>query len=711
MSDNSKMKTVRTICRECGEKCGMLVQVKDGRAIKLEEDPSSPKSLDKLCWKAAAGLERLYHPDRLQVPLKRAGGKGEGKWEEISWEEALTTIADKFNTIKETSGAESVALVKGHYDRRCDLVSRLGNSFGTPNIASIDNTCYIPSASGRLMTYGFDGRPDFSGHPDCIMCWGSSSLPPLSDAAKLIVVNSIQTEAAKRSDIWLQPRPGSDLALALAILNVIVNEALYDKEFVANWTVGFNELKQHIQQYAPEQVAEITWVPAEKIVSAARLFAEYSHACLHIGNASEDTYNSTQFARTISIIQAVCGLLDIPGGTIQSRGNPIDYEGSAADTLCDILPPEQQNKKLGSNFGHFPADPLWDTIVNKPAELQPQYLVDSILEKTPYQVQAALVIACNPVMTWCNSKRVFEAFSKIPFLAVSELFMTPTANLADIVLPAASYLETDAVAVGHLGFGDTTLQAQQKTVQIGQCKSDMEIIIALAHKLGLSHYFWKDTPSYLDDHLKDVGITFNELCRYNRIIPSGTQYRKYLQGGFNTPSGKVEIVSSLCEKWGYETLPTYHELRETPFSDPELEKTYPLVLTSAHDKNYAHSQDRNLRVIRDRVPKPLVAIHPNTAATLGIAEGDQVIIENLRGRIKQFATLSEEVDPRVINVAYGWWFPERDISFQYGWDEANINILTDDSPPYSPEIGSPSMRGFLCRVYKADESVNPEMYK
>jgi anaerobic selenocysteine-containing dehydrogenase len=702
MTNDNETKVIRTVCRECRSYCGMLVHVKNTRAIKLEDDHDSPKGKDRLCWKSQASLERLYHPDRLHFPLKRTGERGEGKWQRITWEEALGAIAEKFKEIKENYGAESVALVKGHYDRRCDLVSRLGNAFGTPNIAGIDNTCYIPSASGRLMTYGFDGRPDFAGLPDCVMSWGSGITPPLKEGAKLIVVNTMQTEAAKRADIWLRPRPATDLALALGILNVIVNEKLYDKEFVDKWTVGFDKLEKHVQQYPPDMVAEITWIEAKKIVSAARLFTRHQYACLLTGNASEDTYNSTQFARATSIIQAICGLLDIPGGTIQPIGEPIDREGKASDVLRDMLSPEQSRKKLGTEYGHFPVDPLWDTIVNKPAELQSQYLVRSILEGIPYEVQAALVLGCNPVMTWCNSKRVYEAFKQINFLAVADIIITPTASLADIVLPSASYLEADAVLVGDLGIGDTYLQAQQKVVQIGECRSDLEIVISLAEKLGLRNYFWNDLHTYLNAYLENVGITFEELRRRNLIVSSGTRYRKYLEKGFNTPSGKVEIYSSLCDKWGYEPLPVYHEPRETPFSAPELADEYPMILTSAHDKYYVHSQDRYLETLRNRYPKPLVLIHPDMANRLGIAEGDQVYIENKLGKIKQIATLSEEVDPRVVSVAYGWWFPEKGASGQYGWDEANINILTDDSPPYSPEIGSPAMRGFLCKVYRTD---------
>jgi len=702
MASDIETRVIRTVCRECGVRCGMLVHVQEGRAIKVESVSGPLKLMDELCPKAEASLERLYHPARLLYPQKRVGERGEGKWQRITWDEALDTIAQKFIIAKDRYGAESVVLAKGYYDRRADFVSRLGNTFGTPNVTSIDNTCYIPSASGRLITYGFDGIPDLSGRPDCILCWGSSADPPLKPGGKLIVVNTLETEAAKRADMWLRPRPGTDLALALGMLHVIVNEKLYDKDFVDKWTAGFDKLEKHIQQYPPEKVAEITWIPSEKIIEAARLFTSYRYACLMNGNASEDTYNSTQCARAFSIIQAICGLLDIPGGTVNVEGT-ILFEATAEDILRNKLPKEQEAKRLGVEAGYLPPDDLWDSIVCKPAEIRPQHVMTAIFEEKPYPVQVLGVFGSNPLLTWSNSRRVYEALKKVNFLVVADLVMTPTAAMADFVLPVASYLESDAVIVSGTGMGVFHLQAQQRVAQIGECRSIPEMIIGLANRLGLGEYFGKDLHTFLDNYLTPMGMTFDELRRRPSVISSTIRYRKYSERGFNTPSGKVEIYSSLCEQWGYEPLPIYHEPEETPVSAPELVNEYPLILTSTHEANYVHSQDRYLEGLRKHKPNPLVVIHPETAGRLGISEGDQVFIENKRGRIKQIATLSEGVDQRVVSVGYCWWFPERGISQMYGWDEANINILTDDSPPYSPEMGSPKMRGFLCKVYKADK--------
>ncbi len=375
-------RVVSTICRECGRGCPMLVYVENGRAVRVERSTRPGGTPESLCARASAGLERLYSPSRLLYPLQRTGERGEGTWRRLSWEEALDAIAGKLAAAKHEYGAESVCLAKGIYGRNADYVSRLGNVFGTPNVTSIDNTCYVPSAAARLMTYGFDGTPDLAGGPQCLLCWGNHADPPLREGASLIVVNVLETAAARRADIWLRPRPGTDLALALGFLHVLVTEKLYDGDFVERWTVGFDRLAKHVQAYPPEAVAAITWVPAEKIVAAARLFARSRPACLWNGNASEDTYNSTQCARAFAIIQSICGMLDIPGGTAHVEGTILG-EGTDRNVLRHLLPAESDRNKLGADAGYFPSWEPWDSIAWKPVEIHPQHVVTAILEGRP----------------------------------------------------------------------------------------------------------------------------------------------------------------------------------------------------------------------------------------------------------------------------------------------------------------------------------------
>jgi len=694
-------RTVRTICQECHNACGVLVHVEGGKAVRVEAAPDSRGASARFCARAAIGLERLYSPQRLLHPQKRVGERGQGAWERISWDDALNLIAARFTATKASYGAEAVVLAKGLYSRQADYLSRLGNVFGTPNVTSIDNTCYVPSAVGRLLTYGFDGMPDLAGQPGCLLLWGASADPPLAEGAKLITVDVAMTAAARRADIWLRPRPGSDLALAMGMLNVIVAERLYDPDFVQQWTTGFDQLESHLKDYPPEKVAEITWVPADSIREAARLFARGRPGCLWNGNAIDDTYNSTQCARALAIMQSICGNLDVPGGTCQTEGLLL-MEGTGRDILRHMLSPEQESRKLGADAGYVPAHGLWDSIVCKPVEVRSQHVVTAILEGKPYPVRDLAIFGSNPLLTWSNSRRVFEALKSVGFLVVSDLVMTPTAAMADVVLPAASYLESDAVIVAGSGPRGYHLEAQQKVVQVGECRSDLEVIRSLAERLDLGGYFGRDLEDLLDRYLAPIGMSFGELQRRPGVVSSTVRFRKYQDRGFNTPSGKVELYSSLCAQWGYDPLPVYREPDETPISAPELLTDYPFVLTNAHEAEYVHSQDRYLTGLRRKRPGPLTSIHPSAAAAIGVVEGDLVTIESRRGSIRQRVALDESLDPRVVSVAHGWWFPEKNEAELFAWDEANLNILTDDSPPYSPEMGSPKMRGFLCRISKAE---------
>jgi anaerobic selenocysteine-containing dehydrogenase len=662
------------------------VHLQKGKVIKIEGDAFGDE----------AALERFYHPNRLKYPHKRGGDKGDGKWERISWDEALETIAKKLNSIKERYGAEFVAFDKGYRRAHSDYINRLANVFGTPNIVGVDHVCYVPTAVGYIITHGYDAFPDLDYPTRCVLWWGKRGQAPLKEGAKLIVVNSLKTEAAKVASVWLQPRPTTDLALALGILNVIINEELYDEAFVKRWTVGFDKLREHVQQYNPRNVEKITWVSAEKIVEAARLFARVKPACIKAGNAVEDSLNSVQCARALAIISAITGNLDVPGGNIEHQW-VISEMGGPEVTLLDNLPAEVQGKRIGANAGLLPPHPLWHLIATMPLQVPPQYLVKSILEEDPYLIKALLIFGSNPLLTWSNAREVYKAFKKLDFLVVADFVMTPTATLADIVLPVASYLEEDGVLVAPFA---PVIQARQKVAQVGECWSDMKIIVELAKRLGLREYFWEDVRSFLNARLQPLGMTFDEF-KQKGMIPVITRYRKYKKNGFNTPSGKVEIYSSLLEQWGYDPIPVYREPPETPYSAPELAKEYPLIFTSQHEDYFLHSQDRHLETLRKKKPNPVTIIHPETAGKLGIQDGDPIYIETRRGRVRQIAALDAGIDQRVISAGLDWWFPEEGVEQLYGWEESNINILTDDKPPFNPQIGSTNLRGFCCNVYKA----------
>ena len=276
--------------------------------------------------------------------------------------------------------------------------------------------------------------------------------------------------------------------------------------------------------------------------------------------------------------------------------------------------------------------------------------------------------------------------------------MTPTAALADVVFPVASFLECDSIQIPPYY---KIASVQQKVAQVGECRSDYDTLKDLAKKLGLGEYFREDITQLLDSILAPSNITFDEFRKIG-IIKGNKVYRNYLKEGFQTPSGKVELYSSQLKKWGFDPLPTYYENPETPFSDPNLAKDYPFIFTSWKPFNFVHARYREIATLRGIHPEPVVHIHPQTANSLGIKDGDLVYIETKRGRIKQKATLSTDVDLRVVGIDYGWWFPENNLSNSYDWAEANVNILTNDQPPFNREMGSPVLRGILCKVYRAD---------
>jgi anaerobic selenocysteine-containing dehydrogenase len=325
-------------------------------------------------------------------------------------------------------------------------------------------------------------------------------------------------------------------------------------------------------------------------------------------------------------------------------------------------------------------------------------VIRAILEEKPYPVRALLLFGSNPLLTYANSQEVFQALKKIEFLVVSELFMTPTAELADLVLPAATNLEFNEI--GFYGPRTGQVVARRKVIEpVGECWPDMKIMNELAKKLGFGEHFWADPEECLDLILKPAGLTYTELK--DKVMVQVTKlYHKHKDNGLDTPSGKVELYSERLKEMGYSPLPVFTEPPETPHSSPDLAAEFPLLLTSGKSPFLTHSAYRNIPTLRRISGEPITQLHPDTARGLGIKDGDWVYVETKRGRIRQKAAFNKNIDPRVAVVSYGWWFPERSVADLHGWAESNINVLTESAPPHEPSLGSTVLRGMLCKVYK-----------
>jgi len=710
----SRTEIVKSVCGLCSAACGVLITVEDGRAVGIKGDPESPPNRGGLCKIGLASLEYLNHHDRLKHPLKRAGDRGEGRWQEISWDEALSLAADALNAVKQEYGPEAVAMVHGSAKGPMDThLVRLANAFGTPNLVCSDHVCHVPKMLAAEFTFGFLPGAEYEHPPACVVVWGANIAETRSninrgfvqarkEGAKVIAIDPLDTEIAKMADIWLRVRPGSDLALALGMINVVINEGLYDKDFVNKWTVGFDKLKQHVQDYPPEKAAEISWVPADLIVKAARLYATNRPGHIELGNALDHNLNSFQGARAASILMALSGNLGVPGGEVEALGSGFrDGDPDKESSQIGILGRWSYQLELrGSLPGGKRKNKVDPDLLPDFRYVLPQSVVKSILEEDPYPIRGMFVQASNPLSCWPNIQGTCQALKGLGFLAVSDLFMTPTAALADIVFPVASYLEFDGIQMTPMG---TIAQAQRKVAQIGECRSDHEIINGLAKRLGLAEYFWDSIDRFWDAILEPAGLTFAQFEKMDRFTgrEKAKQYRQYEVSGFKTPSGKAELYSGQLEAWGFDPLPTYYEPPDTPYRDPGLAKEYPLLCTTRKSGVYRHSGGRQIPSLRRSHPDPLVIIHSDAAGRLGIEDGDWIFIETKQGRIRQRASLSASVDPRVIVVDHAWWFPERDETDLFGFADSNYNILTDDRPPFNKEVGSFNIRGLACKVYKA----------
>lgn len=695
----------------CHGGCGTLVHVENERVVKIEGDPDSPVNNGRLCIKGLASLEHLYHPDRLRTPLRRAGARGDGKWQPVSWDDALAEITDRVEAIRDNLGIESVTMVQGTARHHFHHTLRFTNALGTPNwIEAGAAQCFFPRVRMGEITYGCLPVCDYYGliNPACVLVWGHNPLVTGPDCesqfrvrdcmrkgTKLIVIDPRRTEMAEKAELWLQIRPGTDAALALAMLNVIITEELYDREFIDNWTVGFEALAERVAQYPPEKAEAITWVSAEKIKQAARLFARTKPATLEWGVGLEHTPNSFQTVRAVGLLPAITGNFDIPGGWIEGMNLLPD-----PDLFFDRLPREMREKRYGNEKYKFLSGADFDfTSTHVPTVLK------AIKTGYPYPVKALLIFGNNSLVGFANARDVYDTYRQVDFISVMDIYMTPTAEMADIVLPAATWLEVDQL-LGVPFLASHVVLAQQKVVEIEGCRPDEEVYLELAKRLGLD-YRADSVIDILNGQLNEMadrfpefsGIDFDTL-KEQGYLKSPIKYKKYVGRGFNTPSGKVELYSSIMEKHGYDPLPYYSEPPETPVSDPQTALTYPLILTTGgRVQHYFHTEFLQLPSLRSKHPDPIVEINPRTAATHGIKDGDWVWIETRRGRIQQKAKLTDGIDPRVINCQHGWWYPE-DPSPEHGVWKSNANVLTNNAPPYDPLMGTYQLRALLCKIYK-----------
>lgn len=712
-----KAKRILTFCQHDHMGCRIFCRVVDGRVIDIVN------GMGVKCGKEIYAPELLYHPDRVIYPLKRVGKRGEGKWERISWDEALDIMAERFGQIKERYGAETIATIRGcGHKQMANMATQLfSRIIGTPNVLDVNEECSVPGCFMAKVTTGDFGIHDDYGpqflYSKCILLWGSnqSQCRPTqardivlaqAKGAKLIVIDP-RPPKELNADIWLRVRPGTDGALALGMINIVINKGLYNKDFVDKWCVGFGELKKRVREYTPEKVAEITSIPKEKIIESARLFATTTPSCLHLRlGAGGGQFNTvSQTGRAITNLMAIAGDIDVRGGNFLGDKLGGFRFARSVRTLAELpFPPGVEEERIGAK--DFP---LKAGSSQTAKDFEPLHFADNtacIQAMLKRHIKAFFIPGSNVVLCLRDSKLTWEALKRLQFLVVVELFMTPTAELADLVLPAAHFLETEiptrAFSVMGPAYNNYILAGQRVIEPVGECWDDRKIVLELAKRMGVD-VPWQNIEDLNDWQLEKVGVKYEDILRKpGQMLEVPPRYKKYEQQGFDTPSGKVELYSSILKNLGHDPLPYYEEPPQSPISTPELANDYPLILIQHRNISYTHSEFRQLPSLRKQLPDQLIEINPETAAGLGIKEGDEIYIERpgSEGQVRGKAKFVAELDPKVVSCLSHWWFPEKP-GPEHGCFESNINAIISTEPFYDPIYGNYQLRALLCRVRKA----------
>jgi anaerobic selenocysteine-containing dehydrogenase len=681
-------KIIKSDCILCINSCGINAYVEDGKLVKVEGMKEHGVSKGYICPRGEALVEYVYSPDRLLYPMK----KSDGEWKRISWDEALDTIADELKKIKEKYGARALAVYSGSLGTEnielAGFAQRFRGVYGTPNLLSVEGNCFRSRIMARQMTFG--GYPiEEPWNSKCIIVWGQNmdnsrqtiahKVYDAIDAGTLetvIIIDPKRIPMAEKG-IHIRIRPGTDTALMLGMMNVIIGEKLYDKEFIDKNTIGFDKLVEHVKKYPPEEVEKITWVAADDIRKIARLFAGSKPAANVPGTCSIDQHiNGFQGNRAMAILQIITGNVEIPGSWVS-----IPFI-----RLGDLRVPEV-DEPIGADL-----HPLFRKFWGRISPYGQQMLfADAVLDEKPYAIKALIVNGGNPAITLPDSKRIQEAMSKLDFMVVMDLFMTDTAKLADIVLPACSFLEKSGVGyVYGVNTGIPYALLRKKVVEpLGESWPDWKIWTELGRRMGYGEYFpWNTEEEVVDFFLKPSGLTREQLEKEH---PEGVFYveddKKYLSGVYRTPSKKIEIYSETLAENGYDPLPEYVEPSQSPLSAPELAKEYPLILsTGARIPQYTHSQLRNVPSLRAAAPEPLAEMSPKTAEAYGITDGDMVVVETPKDHITLKVHTAEEMSPGIVSIPHGW-------------SEANANLLTS-LDVRDPVTGYTEMKALLCRISK-----------
>lgn len=690
-------RVVKSTCYECDANCGIEVTLAaDGEPVAIE-GPDCPR-----CY---VQLDRRQHPERLLYPLQRVGPRGSGQFERISWDQAMDRMAQELLRVREQHGAPAVAFFAGYTKEARPQLQRLAHAFGSPNYMTESGCCFSATMVAEKVTLGTKIKTSSTLASDktrCLLVWSTNpraSIPPFHQhplaqarpGRALIVVDPRRTPLAEQADVFLQIRPGTDGALALGMHHLLFARGWQDQAFLDEWAMGVDAFRAYVDEFPPQRVADICGIDAEDLERATALFAQSGPAQIMLSpTATVQHSNGFQNHRAVILLAAVTGMIDREGGNRFFNDKIMPKPIDLFDHCLENLPPRIGDEVFPVWTRYWPA-------------AQSMLLPDCILDGKPQPIRALLAMGINSAM-WPNSRRMEEALAALDFFVATDFFHNPATLLADLVLPAATNLERPAlIAYPGCAFRGALRYRQAVVPPKGEARPDAQIFLDLGLRLRLEADFWQgdleacwaEAAEGIPEPLRQQvyadpdGVTVFAQALDDMVeqgfMESDRQYRLY---GFKTASGKVEFDSAELRAAGYEGLPIWREPVESPVSRPDLARDYPLILTSgARHKHATHSQHQYLERMRKAVPDPLVEIHPQDAASRGIADGDAVVVSSPRGQVNFVARITERIKPGVVHCAHGW-------------NHANVNILTDDRS-LDPISGFPAFKSALCQVAKA----------
>jgi len=676
---------IPTMCEMCVWRCGVLAKVEAGRVVKLEGNPENPHSKGKLCARGQSGLMNTYDPDRVLSPLVRVGKRGEGKFRTASWDEALDIVADKMLQIKEKFGPEAMVFSSTHSLSQVGFENLL-NGYGSPNYGTQRSLCFNAMIVANLMTYGMEEPGRKYDELKYIILTGrnlteaisTSETSELVDAiargAKVVYLDPRFTKTASKATQWCPIKPGTDLAFHLALINVIIQEERYDREFIDKYTVGFDELAQATSSFTPAWAAPLTGIDAEVIHRIAQEFsAAAPYALAHNGWRTSNFINSFPAQRAITILNALVGnwgvaLLPAGGEGGGGLGKPSQPSYPRVTAL-----------RLDGVPWKYPFVPLKLGVF--------QQLRNSILEGQPYQAHGWFVARQNPVLSLPDRQRTLEAFGKMDFIVVVDAILNDTAWFADVVLPEATYLERFDpfnVLAGKAWIRQPVIEPQ------GESKSALWIYKQLGERLGLGDYYqYTDEMDYLNQQLAPVGVPLDEarLRGYVKLPETASVTEGYT---WTTPSGKIEISSSTLKSGGFDAIPVWEE----PAQPPEGS----FYLLTGKVGQHTQMGTQNNQLLHKYQDEPRLWMNPEAAAARGIKDWDLVTVTSEVGRVKVAVQVTPAIrqDCVYLTPGYGHLSKGLTTAFNVGASDSVLHVTYTD-----PISGSQALSQTFVTVEKA----------